>query len=101
MLARFARHTATPLPLLTGHTPTPAEWAAAQEASLEWSFQDALLVVLCERVDAVRYMVQKAFSQKGATVTEPLRIPRPDGEESEGPIRMKASDFAAMIAKGL
>ena len=65
--------------------------------SEEWSFGESLLVAVAERIDALRYMVQARWSRQGATVEQPLRVPRP-GEQPDEPIVMRPSEFARMLA---
>jgi len=99
VIARFAKATGTPVPVLTGRPVTAAEWEAMSIVSGEWSLAESLMVALVERVDALRYMVQARWSRQGARVEEPLRIPRPGEPPPESDaIVMRPSEFGKMMA---
>lgn len=97
MIARFAKATQIPVPVLTGRAVTVAEWDAMTQLASEWSLADGLLVAIAERVDALRYIVQSALSRKGSIISEPLRVPRPGETPTPDAIVMRPHEFGRMM----
>lgn len=98
MIARFAKATGTPVPVLTGRAVSVAEWDAMTQLAGEWTLAEGLLVAIAERVDALRYIVQTALSSKGAQVTKPLRVPRPGEAPEDDAIIMRPHEFGRMMS---